>query len=119
MRLKQRLIVLPEGTDIVSFVEHDGTPPNVGPTLAEIAPRKTVTLGQLKDRYLSTYANGTIEANSLETCKLHLNHFLRALGDRHRPHGKRRVAGPSPDSRPLCSPARNRLASMPHSLNNS
>lgn len=24
MRLKQRLIVLPEGTDIVTFVEHDG-----------------------------------------------------------------------------------------------
>jgi hypothetical protein len=24
MRLKQKLLVLPEGTDIVSFVEHDG-----------------------------------------------------------------------------------------------
>jgi integrase len=81
MRLKQRLIVLPEGTDIVTFVEYDGNPPNGGPTLPD-APRKAVTLGQLKDRYLSTYANGTIEANSLETCKLHLNHFIRALGER-------------------------------------
>ncbi len=29
MRLKQRLIVLPEGVDIVTFVEHDGKPPSV------------------------------------------------------------------------------------------
>ena len=41
MRLKQRLIVLPDGTDIVSFVEHDGKPPNIGPKLAD-APRKDV-----------------------------------------------------------------------------
>jgi len=27
MRLKQRLIVLPEGTDIVTFIEHDGKTP--------------------------------------------------------------------------------------------
>jgi hypothetical protein len=31
MRLKQRLVVLPEGTDIVTFIEHDGKPPNAGP----------------------------------------------------------------------------------------
>jgi integrase len=80
MRLKQRLIVLPDGTDIVTFVEHDGKPPNIGPTLAN-APRQAVTLGHLKDRYLTTHANGTIEANSLDTCKLHLGHFARLLGD--------------------------------------
>ncbi len=80
MRLKQRLIVLPEGTDIVTFVEHDGKPPDTGPTLAD-APRQAVTLGHLKDRYLSTHANGTIEANSLDTCKLHLSHFCRVLGE--------------------------------------
>jgi hypothetical protein len=80
MRLKQRLIVLPEGTDIVTFVEHDGKPPNIGPTLAD-APRQAVTIGHLKDRYLATHANGTIEENSLDTCKLHLGHFCRVLGD--------------------------------------
>ncbi len=80
MRLKQRLIVLPEGTDIVTFIEHDGKPPDIGPTLAD-APRQAVTLGHLKDRYLTTHANGTIEANSLDTCKLHLGHFCRVLGD--------------------------------------
>ncbi len=80
MRLKQRLIVLPEGTDIVTFIEHDGKPPDTGPTLAD-APRQAVTLGHLKDRYLSTHSNGTIEANSLDNCKLHLGHFARVLGD--------------------------------------
>jgi integrase len=80
MRLKQRLLVLPDGTDIVTFIEHDGKPPDIGPTLAN-APRQVVTLGHLKDRYLTTYSNGTIEANSLDTCKLHLNHVTRNLGD--------------------------------------
>ncbi len=80
MRLKQRLLVLPDGTDIVTFVQHDGQPPDTGPTLAA-APRQAITLGHLKDRYLTTHANGTIEANSLDTCKLHLGHFARILGD--------------------------------------
>jgi integrase len=80
MRLKQRLVVLPVGTDIVSFIEHDGTPPDTGPTLAD-APRQVITVGLLRDRYLITHGNGTIEANSLDTCKLHLRHFCRILGD--------------------------------------
>ncbi len=80
MRLKQRLLVLPEGTDIVTFVEHDGKLPDIGPTLAH-APRQAVTLGHLKDRYLATHGNGTIEANSLATCRLHLGHFARVLGE--------------------------------------
>src|SRR5580692_471595 len=80
MRLKQRLIVLPDGTDIVTFVEHDGKPPDAGPTLPD-TPRHAVTLGHLKERYLITHGNGTIEANSLDTCKLHLRHFCRILGD--------------------------------------
>jgi hypothetical protein len=33
--------VLPEGTEIVTFVEHDGQPPDIGPTLAD-APRKAL-----------------------------------------------------------------------------
>ncbi len=80
MRLKQKLIVLPEGMDIVTFIEHDGNPPDAGPTLPA-APRQVVTLAILKDRYLTTHGNGTIEANSLDTCRLHLTHFCRVLGD--------------------------------------
>ena len=93
MRLKQRLIVLPEGTDIVTFIEHDGKPPDTGPTLAD-APRQAVTLGHLKDRYLTTHANGTIEANSLDTCKLHLGHFC--------PHPRRRLPRSANCRSPRC-----------------
>src|SRR5207302_152815 len=61
MRLKQRLVHLPDGTDIVSFVQFDGSPPEAVPTLPE-SPRKAVTLAHLKDRYLTTHGNGTVEA---------------------------------------------------------
>ncbi len=64
----------------MTFIEHDGQPPDTGPTLPA-APRKAVTLGHLKERYLTTHANGTGEANSLDTCKLHLGHFCRVLGE--------------------------------------
>jgi integrase len=80
MRLKQGLLILPDGTDLVTFVQHDGKPPHCGPTLPE-APRRPVTLQLLKERYLATHGNGTIEANSLATCRLHLNHFCTAWGD--------------------------------------
>jgi integrase len=80
MQLKQRLIALPDGIDIVSFLQHDGKPPDAGPTLPA-DPRQTVTLGHLKERYLTTYANGTIEMSSLDTCKIHLGHFCRVLGE--------------------------------------
>jgi hypothetical protein len=72
--------VLPDGTDIVTFIEHDGKPPNAGPTLAD-TPRQAVILGHLKDRYLATHVTGTIEANSLDSWKLHLGHFTRIPGD--------------------------------------
>lgn len=80
MRLKQKLLVLPAGADIVTFVEHDGKPPDIGTTLAD-APRQSVTIAHLRDRYLATHGNGTIEASSLDTCKLHLFHFCRTFGD--------------------------------------
>jgi WD40 repeat protein len=76
MRLKQRLLTLPDGIDIVTFLQHDGKPPDAGPTPGA-APGQTVTLGHLKDRYLVTYGNGTIEASSLDICKIHLGHFRR------------------------------------------
>jgi len=80
MRLKQRLVQLPEGVDIVTFVEFDGDPPTT-PAGIPILPRQAVTVSQLKDRYMATHGNGTIEANSLETAGLHLRHFCRFLGD--------------------------------------
>jgi integrase len=78
LRLKQRLISLPEGVDIVTFLEFDGKPPvaSSGPLTAQA----DTTLLQLKERYLETHGNGSLEANSLATCGLHLGHFCRVLG---------------------------------------
>ena len=47
-------------------------------TLLDNRPR---TVAILRDRYLATHRNGTIEANSLDTCNLHLGHFCRVLGE--------------------------------------
>ena len=80
MRLKQRLLTVPDGTDIVTFIQHDGKPPQAANGMP-INSRSSVTVLQLKERYLATHSNGTIEANSLDTCKLHLNHSCRFLGD--------------------------------------
>jgi integrase len=79
MRLRQGLLALPDGIDIVTFIENDGNPPNIGPTLPS-APRQAVTLSHLKDRFLEAHGNGSLEANSLYTCKIHLGHFCRIFG---------------------------------------
>lgn len=79
MRLKQRLINLPAGVDIVTFVEHDGRPPNS--TSGAPATRRPPTLAQLRDRYLETFANGTIEASTLSLRQIHFRHLFRILGD--------------------------------------
>lgn len=79
MRLKQRLIHLPPGVDIVEFLRHDGSPPASQPTLPE-SPQKSLTLAHLRDRYLGTLGNGAVEANTLATIRIHLNHLGRILG---------------------------------------
>ncbi len=77
MRIKQRLIDVPSGMDIVDFLICDGKPPE--------QPRpsipKEATFAELRDAYLRTYNNGTIEQNTLDTCKIHLSHFAATLGD--------------------------------------
>jgi len=81
MRVKQRLLTVPDGIDIVTFIQFDGKPPQAANDNTPFNPRQAVTVALLKDRYLTTYGNGTIEANSLDTCRLHLNHVCRFLGD--------------------------------------
>ncbi len=56
MRLKQGLLQMPPGVDVVEFFRHDGAPP------ARPAPsRSEPTLAHLRNRYLETHANGTLE----------------------------------------------------------
>jgi integrase len=80
MRLNQRLLVLPDGVDIVTFVRHDGNPPATGPVLPA-TPRRVVTLARLRDEYLETHGNGTVEANTLYTMGIHFAHVCRVLGE--------------------------------------
>jgi integrase len=76
MRLSQGLISLPPGIDIVSFVRHDGSMPS------EAAPaRSDPTLADLRNRYLDTHGNGTLEAHTLRGINRHFKHLARLLGE--------------------------------------
>src|SRR5439155_19557241 len=77
-------IKIPAGFDIVAFLrqrlaslhrETDDTPE------PPPQPRDQTTLGILRDRYVTTHSNGTIEENSLGTVRLHFGHFCRSLGE--------------------------------------
>jgi len=77
MRLDQGLIALPPGADIVTFVRHDGNLPASGGE----AKLEKPTLGSLRDRYLATHGNGTLEAHTLRGINRHFKHLARELGE--------------------------------------
>ena len=67
--------VLLERGDLLTFLLSDGKlsgVPAPDPTPTPAAP----TLREIVDRYLATLGDGTVEANSLATTRMHLNHFL-------------------------------------------
>ena len=76
MRLKQRLVELPPGTDVVSFVEQDGNPALAVKTAKA---RQTVTLENLRASYLATQ-QGAQEKKSLDTASIHFKHLAATLG---------------------------------------
>jgi integrase len=73
--LKQRLLTLPSGMDIVTFMRLGGKP---GDPTAESSPE--VTFGQIRDGYLKTVGNGAVEHNTLSTSKIQLAHLADTLG---------------------------------------
>ncbi len=77
MRLKQGLMKLPAGADIVTFVQHDGRPP-----AAAIDPAPSTTIREFRDAYLEAFRHGAIESNSHDTAKIHLSHIADTLGER-------------------------------------
>jgi hypothetical protein len=84
MRLKQGLISLPAGAGIVDFVRHDGNPPPRAPEAGPGAPKLTEpTLGDLRDRYLETHGNGSLEAPTLKGIR---RHFSRRRSRRRSSH---------------------------------
>ena len=75
MLMQQGVLALPEGADLVTFVLSGGRledRPKPPPSLC--------TLAELKDRYLQAVGVGAMEDNSLDTVRMHLNHFVKTLG---------------------------------------
>ncbi len=74
--IDQGHITLPEGVDLVAYLFSDGR-------LDQVAtPEKEVgrTLGSLVDEYLVAVSHGSMEANTLLTLRIHLNHVQQILG---------------------------------------
>src|SRR5262249_36918480 len=70
------LLELSEETDIVSFVLSDGK------RQEKTRVSRLLTLEEFFGHYKKKLPAGAMEANSLETVKLHMSHFLRHLGKR-------------------------------------
>jgi integrase len=77
LRIRQNLITLPAGVDIVEFLACDGKPPD---HYRPPTPKET-TFEDLREGYLKTYGNGKVEKSTHNTLKLHLSHFARTLGE--------------------------------------
>jgi integrase len=78
MRIKQGLIELPPGVDIVEFVQNDGKPP--ASAAPKVDGRKTLTLAMLRDRFLATRATSR-EKSTLYTAGIHFGHLVDTLGE--------------------------------------
>jgi site-specific recombinase XerD len=74
LKIKQGWLEVPLGCPITEFIEHDGKPPQAKEAT------KTTTCGQLRERYTEVTSNGSIEANTLYTLKIHLKHIQDTLG---------------------------------------
>ncbi len=83
MRLKQKLVTLPLGCDVVTFVQHDGRPPEHPAQISEL------TLVGLRDLYFKSQ-QGKLEETTLDGIRIHFEHLIRILGpDRAVPHTTR------------------------------
>lgn len=78
MRLRQRLLALPPGVDIETFIQFDGSPPAAA--IQQKSGPSTV-VGDLRERYIQAHG-GALEANTLGTARIHLNHLSTTLGEK-------------------------------------
>lgn len=76
MRVRQRLLEVPAGVDIVTFIEHDGKPP------APTSPAATTLFAEFRAAYLKTFGNGALEANTICTAQIHFKHLGVTLGEK-------------------------------------
>ena len=78
MRIKQKLLDVPIGVDILTFLAHDGKPP----TIAGKTEQVSTTFAELRRRYLEIFGHGALENNTLYTAKIHLNHLAKTFDER-------------------------------------
>ena len=74
MRFKQNLVELSPGCDIVTFLAHDGKPPQYVTT-----GNKDLTLIRLRETYLASQQR-KLEQTTLDGISLHFNHLVRIIG---------------------------------------
>jgi integrase len=77
MRIKQNLLSIPSGCDVVTFIKYDGKPPNEPPLPA----LKAVTLAALRDDYLKLHAN-VLDPRTVADMKGHWKHLARLLKEK-------------------------------------
>ena len=77
MRIKQKLVHVPNGCDIVTFIQHDGNPPEHAP--AQAAEHKELTLAALRDAYFKSQVK-KLEQTTLDGIRLHFDHLQRLMG---------------------------------------
>ena len=82
MRLKQGLIAIPHGADPIDFFRYDGAAPVTETPSPDSNPAEPApTLGDLRDRYLETHGNGSLEVHTLKGLRRHFGHLARLFGD--------------------------------------
>lgn len=78
LKIKQRLLDLPPGSDICEFIRNDGKPP-----ARDQAPvAEPISLGKLRDRYMKTHSNGSLEQSTIKGIELHFKHLVATLGEK-------------------------------------
>lgn len=73
----QEVPPVPDGVDVADYLLNGGKVPE-----PPVAVEKPLTLKELAESYKAAHKNGAIEANSLATARMHLQHFVDALGER-------------------------------------
>lgn len=76
MRFKQNLVNLPPGCDIVTFVQHDGKPPD-----HPSPQQKELTLADLREVYFR-FQEKKLEQTTLDGIRLHFDHLTRILSQK-------------------------------------
>ena len=77
MGIEQQLLAMAVDVDIIEFVKAGGKA-----SAKPAAARERIGLQKLIDLYLAALDNGSVEANSLATVRMHLKHFAKRLGQK-------------------------------------